>query len=85
MVVKFWTKILFSNIFFTSEKSWQDVSVNLPENIPTATEKMTQKSSIYLLEMSSHVFNFISETSQHPWMKVLINEKFFPNELNLLL
>ena len=57
-------------------------SVNLFENISTATETMTQKLSIYLLGMSTHVFNFIFKTSQHPCMKVLINERFFfPNEL----
>ena len=42
------------------------VSVNLSENIPTTTEKMTHKSSIYLLEMSSHILSFIFETSQYP-------------------
>ena len=57
------------------------VSVYLSENITTATGIMTQKSSIYLLKMSSHIFKFIFETLQGPWMKVLINERFFSNEL----
>ena len=35
-------------------KSSQDNSVNLSENIPTATETITQRSSIYLLGMSSN-------------------------------
>ena len=44
------------------EKSWQDVSVNLSENVPTGTETMTQKFSIYLLGMSKHIFKFIFKT-----------------------
>ena len=49
------------------EKSWQDVSVYLSENIPTATEKTTQKLSIYLLGMSNHTFKSIFKTSQYPF------------------
>ena len=50
------------------KKSWQDVSVNLSKNIPTATETMTQKLSIiYLLVMSDHTFKFIFKTSQYPF------------------
>ena len=36
---------------------------------------------MYLLGMSSHIFNFTFKTPQYPWMKVLINEKNFPYEL----
>ena len=41
------------------------MSVNLSENI-TATETMTQGSSIYLQGMPSHIFNFTLKTSQYP-------------------
>ena len=49
------------------KKSCQDVSVNCFENIPTATETITQKFSIYLLGMSNHIFKFIFKTSQYPF------------------
>ena len=39
--------------------------IYLSENKSTATETMMQGSSIYLLGMSSHVFNFIFKTSQY--------------------
>ena len=42
------------------------MSVNLSESIPTATEIMTQKFSIYLLGMLNHIFKFIFKTSQYP-------------------
>ena len=51
--------------------------INLSENKTTATEAMMQKSSIYLLGMSNHIFNFIFKTSQYPvvaslcWMYIL--------------
>ena len=48
------------------EKYWKDVSVNLSENKTTATEAMMQKSSIYLLGTSNHIFNFIFKILQHP-------------------
>ena len=49
------------------KESWQDVPVNLSENIPTATETVTQKCSIiYLLGVSNHIFKLIFKTSQHP-------------------
>ena len=49
------------------KESWQDVPVNLSENIPTATETVTQKFSIiYLLGVSNHIFKLIFKTSQHP-------------------
>ena len=38
------------------EKYWQDVLVNLSENISSATKTMTQKLFIYLLGMSNHIF-----------------------------
>ena len=50
------------------EKSWQDVSVNLSENIPTATETMKQKFSVYLLGMLNHIFKFLFKTSQYPFV-----------------
>ena len=53
------------------EKSWQYVSVNLSDNIPTATEKMTQKFSRYLLVMSNHIFRFIFKTSKYPFVASL--------------
>ena len=37
------------------EKSWQDVPVNLSENIPTKAETMKNKSSISLLGMLSYI------------------------------
>ena len=40
--------------------------INLSENKTTATEAMMQKSSIYLLGMSNHIFNFIFKISQYP-------------------
>ena len=49
------------------EKHWQDVSVNLYENIPTTTETMTQKFFIYLVGMSNHIFKFIFKTPQYPF------------------
>ena len=45
--------------------------VNLSENIPTATERMIQKFSIYLLVMSNHIFKFIFKTSQYPFVASL--------------
>ena len=42
--------------------------VNLSENISRAKEIMTQKSSIYLLGMSSHIFNLIFKTSTYPFV-----------------
>ena len=53
------------------EKYWEDVAVNLSENILSATETMTQKSSIYLLGMSNHIFNFTFKTSQYPFVAYL--------------
>ena len=53
------------------EKSWQDVSVNLSENIPTATDIMTKKFSIYLPGMSNHIFRIIFKTSQYPFVESL--------------
>ena len=53
------------------KKSSQDVSVNLSANIPTATEKVTQKFSIYLLEMSNHIFKLIFKTLQYPFVASL--------------
>ena len=47
------------------EKSWQDVSVNLPKNIAIAEETMTQTSYIYFLGLPIHIFNFIFKTSQY--------------------
>ena len=38
---------------------------NLSENLPTTTETMTLKSSVYLLGMASHVFNFSSIICSH--------------------
>ena len=74
-----WRKRLFSETFFTSvltiaresqnprEKSWQDGSVNLFENVTTTiTETMTQKSAIDLVETSSNIFNSTFKTSQYP-------------------
>ena len=52
-------------------KSRQDVSANLSEDIPTATETMTQKLYIYLLGMSNHIFKFIFKTSQDPFVASL--------------
>ena len=55
----FWWKRLFSKTFHINrvlnrekpkkqrEKSWQDVSVNLSENIPTITKTTTYKSSVF--------------------------------------
>ena len=40
--------------------------VNLSENETTATEAMMEKSSIYLLGMSNHIFNLIFKISQYP-------------------
>ena len=50
------------------------------ENVPTAIETMTQKSSIYLLEISRHIFSSIFKTLQYPWKEILINKRFFKNE-----
>ena len=49
------------------------MSANLSVNIPTATatETMMQKSSIYSLGMSNHIFNFIFKTSPHPFVASL--------------
>ena len=44
---------------------------DLSENIPTATERMTQKFYTYLLGMSNHVFKFIFKTSQYPFAAFL--------------
>ena len=44
---------------------------DLSENIPTATEKITQKFYIYLLGMSNHIFRFIFKTSQYPFVSSL--------------
>ena len=52
------------------KKSWQDVSVNRFENIPTVTETMIQKFSIYLLGMSNHV-KLVFKTSQYPFVASL--------------
>ena len=58
--------------------SWVFTSVNyIDREMPKGKGKMTQESSIYLLGMSSYKFNFIFKTSQYPWMKILINERFF--------
>ena len=40
------------------------MSVNISEDITTATKTMTQKFYIYLLGMSNHIFKFIFKTSQ---------------------
>ena len=48
------------------EKSWQDVSVNLYENIPQA-----QKLSVYLLGISNYISKFIFKTSQCPFVASL--------------
>ena len=48
------------------EKYWKDMPINLSENKTTATEAMMQKSSIYLLGTSNHIFNFIFKILQHP-------------------
>ena len=67
------------------KESWQDVPVNLSENIPTATETVTQKFSIiYLLGVSNHIFKLIFKTSQHPlvaslWWYVYFKD-FFKKE-----
>ena len=37
---------------------------DISENIPTETKRMTQKFSIYLLEMSNDIFKSIYKTSQ---------------------
>ena len=37
---------------------------DLSENIPTETKRMTQKCSIYLLEMSNDIFKSICKTPQ---------------------
>ena len=44
---------------------------DLSENIPTATETMTQKFSIYLQGMLNHIFKFIFKTSQCPFVASL--------------
>ena len=59
------------------EKSWQDVSVNLSENIPTATETVAQKFSIYLLGMSNHISKFIFKTSKYPFVASLFWYVYF--------
>ena len=41
---------------------------DLSENTPTATERMTQKVSLYLLGMSNRIFKFIFKTSQYPFV-----------------
>ena len=52
----------------------QNASDNLSKNMPPARETITQKPSIDLLAMSSHILNFLFKISQHPLMKVLINK-----------
>ena len=47
------------------------MSVNLSENIPTATDIMTKKFSIYLPGMSNHIFRIIFKTSQYPFVESL--------------
>ena len=63
-----WLVVLYGSEWVKPCKSWQDVSVNLSENILTGTETLTQESSIYLLGMSNHTSNFIFKTSQYPWV-----------------
>ena len=55
-----------------SLKFWLDVSVNLCQDIPTATETTTQKSSIYLLGMSNHIFKFIFKNFTKPPLLISI-------------
>ena len=55
-----------------SLKFWLDVSVNLCQDIPTATETTTQKSSIYLLGMSNHIFKFIFKNFTKPSLLISI-------------
>ena len=51
------------------------------ENIPTATETMTQKSSIYLLGISNNIFNFIFKIHNthllHLFLGMYILKSFF--------
>ena len=49
--------------------------VDRSEDIPITTETMMQKSSIYLLGMSNRIFNFISKTSQYPFLHLLFFKK----------
>ena len=44
---------------------------DLSENIPTATERMTKKFSIYLLGMSNHMIKFIFKSSQYSFVASL--------------
>ena len=55
-----------TNVKNQREKYWQNVSVNLPENISTTTETMMPKSFSYLLGTSNHLFSFIFKTSEYP-------------------
>ena len=64
------------------------MSVNLSENKTTATETMMQKSSIYLLGISNHIFNFIFKILQYPvvaslcwyvYFKVILKTTWFCN------
>ena len=59
------------------EKSWQDVSVNLSENVPTITKTITQKSCLCLLAMSKHPFNLIFKTSQYLFITSLCRFVYF--------
>ena len=61
----------------TKNKFWLDVSVNLSENIPAATETKTKKFSMYLLGMSNHIFKFIFQTSQYPFVASLCCYVYF--------
>ena len=63
----------------------QNASNNLSKSMPPARETMTQKPSINLLGMSSHILNFLFKISQHPLMNVLINKSSFSKEAHLLL
>ena len=59
------------------KKSCQDVSVNCFENIPTATETITQKFSIYLLGMSNHTSKFIFKALQYSFVASLFSYTYF--------
>ena len=79
-----WKKKTLQKTFFTSVltiareipkkiegKNPDKMCCDLCENIPTATERMTQKFSIYLVVMSNHIFKFIFKTSQYPFVASL--------------
>ena len=63
---------LFSKTFFPSvltkkqREKPESVSVNLSGNIPTITETIPEKSSMYLPGMSSHIENFTIPMNEIP-------------------